>query len=328
MLLSSFCSEYKKNHRGRQVALRVLFFGMEGIFSRAPLLALIDASFEICAVIVPRPTQIRIANEPIRLIPPPHAPESDVPLLFQPRDLNVSGIAWNAGIDVYETADLRHQKSLETLISLKPDVICVACFPLLLPKSLISRPSIPHALNLHPSLLPAYRGPAPLFWVFHDGLEHAGVTIHLIDKGADTGDIVAQERVLLPDGTRYSDAERTLSDRAGQMLVHSLRAIENGTLAHTPQSMIAAPRAPNPTDRDYVITTDWTARRAFNFVRGIAEWNHPITLEIANRRLVVRDAIAYDARGKLGAPFLQGGDSWRVQFENGTLTCALTPYDY
>lgn len=310
------------------MALRVLFFGMEGVFSRAPLLALIGSAFDICAIVVPRPALVQVAKEPIRLIPPPRAPESDVPLLFQPRDLNVIGIAWNAGIDVHETDDLRHQKTIETLTALKPDVICVACFPFLLPRSLTSNLSIPHALNLHPSLLPAYRGPAPLFWIFHDGLENACVTIHLIDEGADTGDIVAQVRIPLADGIRYSEAERALSDRAAQMLVQALSAIENGTLAHTPQTPSAAPRAPNPTNRDYLVTTDWTAQRAFNFVRGIAEWNHPITLEIGDRKFIVRDAIAFDERGQLGEPFVKAGDSWRVQFSKGTLNCVITPYYY
>ncbi len=304
------------------MALRVLFFGMEGIFSRAPLLELIKASFDVCAIVVPRPALSQPANEPIRLISPPRAPESDVPLLFEPRDLNIIGIAWNAGIDVYETNDLKHAETIETLTALKPDVICVACFPLMLPPSLVT--TFP-SLNLHPSILPNYRGPAPLFWIFHDGLEHAGVTVHLIDMGMDTGDIVAQERVRMPDGIRYSDAERVLSERAAHLLVRACQAVERGKLAHTPQPSVAAPRATNPTDRDYVITPDWAARRAFNFIRGIGEWDRPITLELPNKRFLIRDAVSFDEQQELESPLIQRGPEWHVQMQSGALVCTLTP---
>jgi methionyl-tRNA formyltransferase len=297
---------------------------MEGIFSRAPLLALSESLFDVCAVIVPRPVQSQKAAEAIRLIPPPRAPESDVPLLFEPRNMNIIGIAWNAGIDVYETDDLKSPKTVESLTALKPDIICVACFPYLLPESLIRTPSTGYSLNLHPSLLPEYRGPSPLFWIFHDGLEHGGMTIHLIDKGADTGDIVTQERTLLPDGIRYVDAERTLSEQAATMLVYTVHAIENGTLTRTPQEKTAAPRAPNPTDRDFVITPDWNARRAFNFIRGVADWNHPINLKTADRQFIIRDAISFDEEHTLDAPLVNNGPVCRVKFADGILTCVLT----
>jgi methionyl-tRNA formyltransferase len=305
------------------VTLRVLFFGMEGTLSRAPLLALKEALFDVCAVVVPRPVQSQNAHDPLRLIAPPRAPESDVPLLYEPRDMNIIGIAWNTGIDVYETDNLKNQKTVERLTALEPDVICVACFPYLLPKSLTHSPSIKYALNLHPSLLPAYRGPAPLFWIFHDGLEQAGVTIHLVESSADTGDIIAQERASLPDGVRYGAAERILSEQSARMLVRAMHAIESGTIARTPQVETSAPRAPSPTDRDFVITTEWSARRAFNFIRGIADWNHPVTCITANERLVILDAISFDERRTTNADSSPEGSTFQIKFGTGTLTCVL-----
>jgi methionyl-tRNA formyltransferase len=311
------------------MSLRVLFFGMEGVFSRAPLLELIHSSHTVCAIIVPRPAKSQSASEPIRLIAPPRAPESDakgtfrVPLLFQPRDLNIIGMAWNAGIDVYKVSTLRDERVLARLKQLQPDVIVVACFNQLLPQSLISNLSISHSLNLHPSLLPAYRGPFPLFWIFHDGLEHAGLTVHLMDERADTGDIIAQERVALPDGIRYSDAEKILSEHAARLLVNALGAAQNGTLALTPQPRIAAPLAPNPSERDYVIAQDWDARRAFNFIRGIAEWNHPIQIEVAGARFRVREAISFDEDESASEPLVQRKAQHKIRLARGILTCEL-----
>lgn len=300
---------------------RILFFGMEGVFSRAPLNELIHSSHPICAIIVPRPDQSQRASEPIRLLAPPHAPESDVPLLNEPRDLNVIGMAWNSGIDVYEVSTLRDARVLAAINQLRPDLIVVACFNLLLPKSLITNYQ---SLNLHPSLLPEYRGPSPLFWIFHDGLEHAGVTVHLMDEHADTGDIVAQERVQLPDGIRYGNADKFLSEHAARLLLSALDTAPNSQFARTPQAPTTGLRAPNPTERDFVIAPDWTARRAFNFIHGIAEWNYPILFPLKAKRLVVRDAISFDAAEEMREPFVRTNNRWKIQCARGTITVIVS----
>ncbi len=305
--------------------LRVMFFGMDGVFSRAPLAALLDSD-QVCAVIVPRPMQSLPAAEPIRLLPPPNAPESDVPILFQPNELNAIGMAWNRGIPVYEVESLSQPRTQAILADLKPDVICVACFPRLLPPKLLRLPKY-GALNLHPSLLPAYRGPSPLFWIFHDGLEHAGITVHRMTEQADAGDIVTQERIALPDGIRYGEAERIGSERGARLLVQALRAIEAGTFAHTPQPQIQAPRAPNPTDADYILTPDWSARRAFNFIRGMAESEHPILLDVGAERFVVKQAVAYDEQATLSVPFEKLGEQLQVRCLRGVLTVVVSRAD-
>ncbi len=295
--------------------MRLLFFGMPGIFSRAPLVELINARVDIGAIIVPRPTQSQPATAPIRLLAP-RARELDLPML-QPTEPNIIAIARDAGIPIYETHTLSHPHTLSTLTALKPDAICVACFPQLLPQLLLTNyPS----LNLHPSLLPAYRGPAPLFWIFHDGLENAGVTVHWMDAHADTGDIVAQERVALPNGIRYADAERVCSARAARLLVDALRALQTGTLTRTPQARTAAPRAPNPTPRDYLITAEWTARRAFNFIKGLEHGDSPIRIQIGEKNFVVQTAIAFDATEKISAPFERDANKIKFQMAQGTLT--------
>jgi methionyl-tRNA formyltransferase len=291
----------------------ILFFGMEGVFSRTPLLELINAHHNICAMIVPRPKQSQPAHEPIRRLVPPRPAQSDLPLASGGNKPNIVGIAWNAGIDVYEVSSLRSDATLDTLQRLQPNLIVVACFPWLLPKRLVTQyPS----LNLHPSLLPAYRGPAPLFWIFHDGLELAGVTIHLMDEHADTGDIVAQEQVALPDGIPYDDAEKILSGRAAHLLIRVLGEASNGRFERTPQARTFAPHAPKPSERDYVIAPNWSARRAFNFIRGVGT----ARLEIGGQTLSLQEAITFDEREKIEAEVLQQADQFKIQLTDGTLT--------
>jgi|GEM_PF-249805 len=318
------CTQYRIINHVCQMTQRILFFGMEGVFSRAPLLELINAHHTVCAIIVPRPDQSQPAREPIRLIPP--SPfikgrlrgDRDLPLVQNSRDPNIIGMAWHAGIDVYEVSTLRNEATIQTIHQLNPDLIVVACFPHLLPSSLFT---VYSSLNLHPSLLPNYRGPSPLFWIFHDGLEHAGVTIHLMDEHADTGDIIAQERVQLPDAISYADAEKILSERAAQLLIKVLGETPHGRFARTPQPRTAAPRAPNPSERDYVVTRDWTVRRAFNFIRGIGEAG----LEIGDSRFAIEDAMDFTPGKKINQPISHSEKFSVIQFADGTVTMKLSP---
>src|SRR5262249_54933146 len=139
-----------------------------------------------------------------------------------------------------------------------------------------------------------YRGPFPLFWVFHDGLEQAGVSVHLMDAGADSGPIVLQETVGLPDGIGYDQAERRCSVEGARLLVEVVRLIAAGPAAPHPQEQGSVSWAPAPRDGDFVVTPDWPAQRAFNFICGLADWERPIHVEVEGRRLQVREALAWD----------------------------------
>jgi methionyl-tRNA formyltransferase len=208
---------------------------------------------------------------------------------------------------------------------------------------------------VHPSLLPAYRGPSPLFWVFHgltfharsaststpvqstgadaqpgaplwlpnEGLGNAGVTVHLLDEGADTGDIVAQAPIVLPDGTTYSAAERVCSREGARLLVEALEAIAAGRSTRSPQPHVDLPTAPVPTDADFVVTPDWSARRGFNFIRGVGEWGRPMTISVGEERFIVREAISYDAEATMREPLQRIDQRLRIRCSPGALivTC-------
>ena len=105
---------------------------------------------------------------------------------------------------------------LRALDALEPDVAAIACFPWLFSRPWRDRPPR-GCVNLHPSLLPAYRGPAPLFWQFRAGETRTGVSLHVVDGGADTGSVIAQEAVPFPDGIDTAGAE-ALTARAGARL--------------------------------------------------------------------------------------------------------------
>lgn len=308
--------------------LRILYFGMDGAFSRVPLAALLDARFAVCGVVVPRPAGMTPAAAPMRrLAAPPRQhggekPRRTLPMTQPPAEDTASSIAWHYGIPVFEAANLAHAETSATLARLRPDVICVACFPHLLPVSLLTLPRL-GALNLHPSLLPDYRGPAPLFWVFHDGLERAGVTVHAMDAGADTGPIVAQEPLTLPDGITYAAAERRCAQVGASLLVEALRQAMTGAWQAQPQPAGAGSTARLPRAADFVVTPAWSARRAYNFIRGMAAWEQRVTLSAGGHVFTVRAALAYDAESTLPQPIQRHGERVLVQCAPGVLTVAI-----
>ncbi len=308
--------------------LSLLFFGMEGVFSRAPLAALLDDGHDVRAVVVPRPYALPGSSSAPRLLNPPRQHGLTLQLAGQPTEPNILQMAWDRGIPVLEIQRPLQPDTLAALAAYTPDVICVACFPYLLPRRLLTMPR--HGgFNVHPSLLPAYRGPSPLFWVYRDGLENAGVTVHQMDTGADTGDIAAQQAVELPDGTRYGDAEGSLSRVGARLLVSVLDKVAIGQVQWRPQPPTDAPKAPTPGDDAYIVETTWSAGRTFNFIHGVAEWGHPFTIMTANGVLSVRDASAFDGTQTLPAPLKREGNHLAVQFSPGVVYFELrTIEDY
>ncbi len=322
--------------------MRIVFFGTDGAFSRAPLAALADAGHDVCAVVVPPPAGLR-ATVPVRLLEAPRslpavvatpaqspparatrcAPESphrvSLPVLAVSDEPTVVGMAWARGIPVLEVADLRAGATLEALAALEPDLFCVACFPRLLPGALLHVPRL-GGLNVHPSLLPRYRGPFPLFWVFHDGLERAGVSIHRMDSGADSGPIVLQEAVQLPDGIGYGRAERLCSAEGARLLVGAVRLVADGVAEPWPQEHASGSWGPPPREDDFVVTPGWPARRAFNFLRGLADWERPIYVEVGGRSLRVREAVAWDGTTLPADSMLSAGGWMALRCRPGMLT--------
>jgi methionyl-tRNA formyltransferase len=159
---------------------------------------------------------------------------------------------------------------------------------------------------------------APL-WLPNEGLGNAGVTDHLLDDRADTGDIVAQAPIVLPDGITYSTAERVCSQEGARLLVEALEAIAAGSLRRTPQPHIDLPTAPVPTDADFVVMPDWSARRAFNFIRGVGEWGRHITIAIGDERFSVREAVSCDEEAKMSAPMRRVARHVRIRCSPGVL---------
>lgn len=138
-----------------------------------------------------------------------------------PRSLE--GIALDRDLpDVFPVL-LRGTESIDRIDRLDPDLIVVAAFSQIIRAPMLERPRL-GIVNVHPSLLPKYRGPNPHYWVMANGERETGVTVHHLDEGIDTGDIIMQQAIAIMPG----DSERTLQRRTAALAADLLPAVING----------------------------------------------------------------------------------------------------
>ena len=137
-------------------------------------------------------------------------------------------------IPVYQPEKVREAEMVETLRSYKPDAIVVAAYGQILPESILSIPPY-GCINIHASLLPKYRGAAPIERAIIDGETVTGVTTMYMEKGLDTGDMIEHSIVSIGD----DDTGETLTDKlaasGAQLILSTLEKLENGTAVRTPQ---------------------------------------------------------------------------------------------
>ena len=158
---------------------------------------------------------------------------------------------------------------LTRLDALAPDVIVSACFPWRVPEAVLTMPRF-GGINVHPSLLPAGRGPEPVFWAFRWGLRETGVTVHQMDRGLDTGPILAQEGVPIGDDATMPSLEAELVQRGGSLARQVIDDLARGTATPVAQSAASTPWARLPTPGDLAVTTAWAAVDAARFIRAVS----------------------------------------------------------
>lgn len=303
--------------------MNVLFFGMRGQLSSIPLSRCIAAGIEIRAVFVPASPDVPMSPDAAinELTSPPA--RSELPLATRFSDPNTIHLAWEHGIPVYAIRALGSAAVQSVIAGYKPDVVCVSCFDKRIPPALLALPA--HGwLNLHPSLLPAYRGPAPLFWAIRNGERTIGVTVHRMVEALDAGPILLQTTIDIADGIYGEDLEARCARIGGDLMVETVRRLEAGTITPQPQLEAEASTYSSPSAEDFHVPTSWPAQRAYNFIRGVSHWHYPPDVESMGRRLHIRDAVTYSASGELSAPFVQEHDVAWIQFSPGYVQVVLT----
>lgn len=181
------------------------------------------------------------------------------------------------GLDVHQLTKIKPPEVTEWFRSLRLDAMAVVAYGRIIPQSIIDAPRL-GVVNVHASLLPKYRGAAPIQWSIAEGETRTGVTTMMIDAGLDTGDILlAEETPVEPDETAVELSER-LSLLGADLLVRTLRALDAAAITPVPQDHEQATFAPVLTKESGRI--EWHRPAAFlhNRVRGFQPWPGAYTL--------------------------------------------------
>ncbi|OGQ09426.1 MAG: hypothetical protein A2138_02530 [Deltaproteobacteria bacterium RBG_16_71_12] len=226
-------------------------------------------------------------------------------------------VAANADIPAWIVGNASAPAAVKLVERERVDVLVIAFFNQLLKPAMLAAARF-GAVNLHPSLLPAYRGPAPLFWTYRDGAAESGLTVHRVGPGEDDGAILAQTAVPVPFGMPGEELVDALAERAEQSLVSVLAAVARGDATGTPQDASRATRAPRPTDADLVVDASAGARRAFHFVRGVGRWNQ-LVVDVAGTRVRVVDAVELDLERRVPGEVALVGDTVCLGCDDGVV---------
>lgn len=215
----------------------------------------------------------------------------------------VKEIALAAGIPVWQPERARHPDFQNQLSPLNLDFLVVAAYGQILPQRLLDLPR--HgAVNVHASLLPKYRGAAPIQWAFLDGEKETGVTIMKMAAGLDTGDILSQRSAPILDTDDSSTLHDRLAAMGAELLTTTLARFAGGQITPRPQDEARATYARKITKEDGRL--DWTqpARTLWNRIRAFTPWPGAFTVQQENgtpRLLKIIRAVVEENRGEPGA---------------------------
>ncbi len=175
------------------------------------------------------------------------------------------------GLPVIEYPTLREAKVSQELLALRPDIFVVASYGKLIPSSLLEIPK--YRLNVHPSLLPKYRGAAPIHWPILNGDKETGVSIIDIAEKLDAGDIYCQERIVIDSRTDAAQLASELARFSYGILKKVLSQVKDGQLRGVPQNEAEATLAPQLSKQNGELSlTAMTAEEMDRKVRGLQPW--------------------------------------------------------
>ena len=264
--------------------MRVIFMGTPD-FAVPSLEKLLASGYEVCAVY----TQ-------------PDKPKGRGHKLQAPP---VKELALQHGIPVFQPPTLRKEEVQEEIRGWCADVIVVVAYGKLLPKAVLDAPKL-GCINVHGSLLPKYRGAAPIQWTVIHGDKTAGVTTMFMGEGLDTGDMLLKaETPVGPEETAGELFDR-LKDLGADLLLTTLGQLETGTLTAIPQNEAEATLAPMLSKELSVI--DWTrpAQELHDLIRGLNPWPSAYSF-LDGKKMKLHASRVISETGAPGKAFVKNG---------------------
>lgn len=230
--------------------MRILFMGTPDIAAES-LEVLCSSEHKICGVFTREDKPV--GRKQILMAPP------------------VKQVALSHEIPVWQPKTLKNEQIVHDIRELQPDIIVVVAYGRILPPDVLAIPKY-GCINLHVSLLPKYRGAAPIQWAVLNGDAETGVTIMQLNEGLDTGDILMVERVSIGCDETSGEVFDRVSSVGAQTLLKCLKSIEYGEVFPVPQDDSKATQAPPLTKEMAELKFAYTAQKVHNTVRGMNPW--------------------------------------------------------
>jgi len=281
--------------------MNIFYIGSAGALSLIPFKKLLLSSHTIAAVGIYKPVVfnskiIALENESLALA----ANQENIPVI----DLSLT-------VD-----DVLQQCSKYPL-----DVIFMSCYSKRLADEIINFSSL-GCYNMHPSLLPRYRGPEPIFWQMQQAAD-MGVSWHKVIADFDAGDIVSSEKVLLDDGDEYQAISMQLANAGANLLPALLQALDSDKLMTKAQETALASYYPYPQEKDFIVDTQFSAKHLYNFMCATQKFSQPYRCDVGKIHYKLSRALDYDNSTSLDAVEVQA-DKLFIPCYEGVLIASYT----
>lgn len=276
--------------------MKIIFMGTPD-FAAASLEALIDSRHEIQAVVTqpdkPKGRKGELTPSPVKVI------------------------AKREGIKVYQPLKVRDEEFVDTLRAYNPDVMVVVAFGQIIPLSILKMPKY-GCVNIHGSLLPKYRGAAPIQWAVLDGEKETGITTILMDEGIDTGDILLKKTIKIDADETSGSLFDKLKALGAKTILETLDELEKGSITPTKQGESPTAYAKMLTKAMGLIDFTRSAKELDCFVRGMDPWPSAYTL-LAGKTLKLWKVRAVEKSGKAGSVIEIGKESFTIACGEGAI---------
>lgn len=267
--------------------MKIIYMGTPD-FAVPALVALVDAGYEVAGVVT-QPDKPKGRGK--TLVPTPVKEE-----------------ALKHGIPVYQPKKVREPEFVETLKEIGPDIIIVAAFGQIIPKEILDMPEF-GCINIHASLLPKYRGAAPIQQAVINGDEEAGITIMKMGTGLDTGDMISQASVLLTKDETGGSLFDRLADLGAELLVKTLPSIFDRTAVYEPQPEESpTPYAGMITKQMGLLDFHKSAEELERLIRGMDPWPSAYTFLNGKSLKVWKAAVEQNVSGQEEPGTITGTD--------------------
>lgn len=215
-------------------------------------------------------------------------------LAFSP----IKQLAQGLNLQIYQPVSLKDKDVIDLIKSFELDLIVVVAFGKILPNKILTAPKF-GTINLHPSLLPKYRGPAPINWPIIMGEKKTGLTVMYVSEALDSGDIILQEEIIINDEDTVGTLSQRLSLKGAELLIKAVDIIENGIFHRIKQDDSLSTYFPRINKEDGLIDWRQPAIKIHNLIRGLTP-DPGVYTYINGKRLKVWQTVIVEKQGFAG----------------------------